>query len=130
MSADSFFDNISAVEELSPNDFDENESWKLKKNSCCMVLFYAPWCGYCKAVKPDFITVSQNCAFMDFYSVNCEKYKSFISTLKRDLPQLIQGYPTLVMYKRGEPYETIPDTNRDYASLMNACIRTCSNSDI
>ena len=41
--------------ELTPGNFDETV---LKSNDVQMVLLYAPWCGHCKALMPEWDKVN------------------------------------------------------------------------
>ena len=43
-----------AVEFLDDESFDNYRA----NNPKMLTMFYAPWCGHCKALKPDFTTVS------------------------------------------------------------------------
>jgi len=71
----------------------------LKKSKSLLVIFYAPWCGYCKKIKPD-------------YSAAASKLKSFavLAAMNVDTSQNfkvkqvynITGFPTLLYFKNGE----------------------------
>lgn len=106
---DYFGKNNRYVKELTPDDFDSIEVWKLKKNGenqCGMMIFYAPWCGFCKRAAPIWEDVAKTAGFCDWFAFNCEKYKGHIMKIKEDMPNLINGYPTIVLYKKGTPIES------------------------
>ena len=78
---------------------DETFKTFTKKTKHCLVMFYAPWCGHCKAMKPDFITAAES--FKDnrktsFAAVDCTKYPSLCSTHE------VQGYPTIKYFNYGK----------------------------
>jgi len=115
------------VIELKPEDFDENAPWRLKprketgKLQSGMVLFYAPWCDYCKKVKEPWIKAAKTTGFCDFYAFNCEKYKNHLSKIKSDMPQLIRGFPTIIIYNDGEPNEYYKG-ERTVESFVKECM--------
>ena len=112
------------VKELKPSDFDPVATWALKDKNCSIVLFYAPWCGYCKAVKEEWIKLGKIATFMEVCSFNCEKYKGHLEKIQHDMPQLVRSYPTIIFYKHGNPVEQY-DGDRTYQNLLKACMRVC-----
>ncbi len=126
----SFFKKCRFVKELTINDFDEVETWKLKKKTCCVILFYAPWCPYCQSVKETWCDLGEKAIFYKVRAVNCEKEQSLKNKIEEDMPELIKGYPTMIIYNNGEPSEQIGKTenDRDLASLISACTRVCSKN--
>ena len=124
------------VKELSPSDFDEGAPWQLKPRtdpttgekipSSGMVLFYAPWCGFCKKVKQSWIDAAKLSGFCDFYAFNCEKHKSHLSKIKSDMPQLVRGYPTIVLYKNGSPDEYYQG-DRSAQGFVSTCMNLCKD---
>lgn len=131
--AASFFGKSTGVTELSPDNFIYNKGiWMLKDTGCTAVLFYAPWCGYCARVKPvwiDFAKQPQNKRGVKrVCSLNCDKYQDFIHRIKEDMPQLIMGYPTMIIYKNQKPERQIgtDDTSRSVSSFNSECTDLCS----
>ena len=59
------------------------------------VEFYAPWCGHCKRLAPEYEKVGE--AFSDVESVVIAK----IDATENDTPEDIKGFPTLIFYKKG-----------------------------
>lgn len=119
--------NEKFVTDLSPADFDDMNSWKLKKHKCSMVLFYCAWCPHCRDVKDNWAQVGRIAVYADICGMNCEKYKSHISKIKEEIPELIKGYPTIVIYKKGEPVEVYKDSDRSVEALLKVCEKLCKN---
>jgi len=68
-----------------------------------LVEFYAPWCGHCKKLAPEYEKLGE--AFTDRDDVVIAK----LDATENDTPENISGFPTLVFYPRGgassEKYE-------------------------
>ncbi len=124
MDSASYFDKIDSVTELTPKDFDGMATWKLKNRECSAVLFYAPWCGYCKAVKDTWIQFSKTAAFMNAMAFNCEKYSAHLLKIKEDMPGLVQSYPTIIFYINGSPVEAFKE-ERTHAKLLKTAMHFC-----
>jgi thiol-disulfide isomerase/thioredoxin len=125
-SKEDFFPDDTVITELKPSDFDSVATWKLKaaKRGCCIILWYASWCPHCQSVREEYSKYARKALFMNVYAFNCEKYKDHLDKIKHDMPGLVQGYPTLVFYKNGEPAEHYED-QRDVASFVKASMRVC-----
>lgn len=116
-----YFGNSGAVIELKPKDFDSMKTYRLKSKRCTFVMFYAPWCGYCKRTKDVWIKLANSVAFADIAALNCEKNKGHVMKMNQDHPskEFVKFYPTVVLYKNGEPVKVFKD-ERTYENLMNA----------
>ena len=121
---ENYFDSSVAVKELKDTDFDEYATSNIKNKHTGMVLYYAPWCGYCKRIKQDYERAAKISLFCDFFAFNCEKNKHHYNKIKQDTPELIQGFPTIILYKNGEPYEKF-DKERTVDKFLSACMEMC-----
>jgi len=84
---------------LTDDTFDE----ELKKHDNLLVEFYAPWCGHCKKLAPEYAAAAQELAKRDpplfIAKVDATESKGLAEKYA------IQGFPTLVFFKGGEKME-------------------------
>ncbi len=125
---DSYFTNSKWVDELTPRDFDDVVIWKLKSKKCSAILFYAPWCPWCKKVKDVWEQLGKTATFMDTLAFDCEKYKEHLMKIKEDLPELVRSFPTIIFYKNQQPIETFLEQERTYDNLLKASMSACDAS--
>merc|ERR1712087_414893 len=66
------------------------------KDNDVFVEYYAPWCGHCKRLAPEYEKVGE--AFGDVDSVIIAK----ADATENDFPEDIKGFPTLLFYPKGQ----------------------------
>ncbi|KAH8675390.1 protein disulfide isomerase [Xylariales sp. PMI_506] len=69
-----------------------------------LIEFYAPWCGHCKALAPkydDLATLYANSEFKDKVVI------AKVDATANDVPDEIQGFPTIKMYPAGAKSEPV-----------------------
>lgn len=121
-------DYFSSSIELKPKDFSSTKASHLKSKECTIVLYYSPWCGYCKAVKEDWKKLARTALFTNVKAMNCEKNSSHLQKIREELPELVKHFPTIVFYKDGVPMHHQPEEGRDYANLLKACMEFCKGN--
>ncbi|GJW00530.1 disulfide isomerase-like protein 2-3 [Tanacetum coccineum] len=80
----------SASVELNSNNFDE---LVVKSKDVWMVEFFAPWCGHCKKLAPEWKKAAKNLqGKVKLGHVNCDDEKSLMSRYK------VEGFPTILVF--------------------------------
>ncbi|XP_050314144.1 protein disulfide-isomerase A3 [Anthonomus grandis grandis] len=85
------------VLELTDADFDQ----KLAEHDTALVMFYAPWCGHCKRLKPEYAKAAEDLLANDppvvLVKVDCTEGGK--ETCNKNS---VSGYPTLKIFRNGE----------------------------
>jgi protein disulfide-isomerase A6 len=79
-----------------------------------MVMFYAPWCGHCKNLKPKYESAARNNSNsqIKFARINCDDNRTTCGQYG------VQGYPTLKVFLPGGKVEDY-NGGRDESSMMH-----------
>ncbi|KAM3915907.1 dnaJ homolog subfamily C member 10 [Leptodactylus fuscus] len=106
-----------SVVALTPTTFKELVKER-SRDEIWMVDFYAPWCGPCQALMPEWKRMARHLSgLINVGSVDCQKYSSLCSQ------QYVQAYPEIRLYpaNRDNPhyYRTYDGWQRDSYSLKN-----------
>merc|ERR1719379_1506618 len=85
---------------------EENFAATLDENTNVLVEFYAPWCGHCKKLAPEYDAVAKEFAGRaGFGTVDATKENLLARVYK------IARYPTLKWFVRGQPYDYLSTPN-------------------
>ncbi len=102
------------------NDFDDRV---MNNNKHVLLLLYAPWCGWCKKIAPDFIKATeelQNNSSVELMVVDATQHE-----VKHPKVHL-QGFPTIILFKKDDktnPVEYNGDrSTSDFIKFVNTNI--------
>jgi len=106
--------------ELTDNDFDSQFILKIQpselkkynksnKNVKVLVMFYAPWCGYCTRSMDDYNELAKyykDNSEIIIAKLNCEIYEDMINDFNRfaNTPK-INGFPTILLFHNNLYYK-------------------------
>ncbi len=79
----------------------ENFSETVDKAPLILVEFYAPWCGHCKRLEPEYKKAAGDLQVSDIPLAKVD------ATVETELAKRfeVDGYPTLIMFRHGVKYE-------------------------
>lgn len=105
--ADPNYKPIESVITLTAVNFDDT----IKSESLILVQFYAPWCGHCKRLKPEYERAARRLHEME----KPIKLAKVDATVEQELAKRfeVKGYPTLFIFRNGKklPYKGPRDEN-------------------
>lgn len=92
------FPPILPLPTTSPNETNIHPYTYTHKQRPSMVVFYAPWCGHCKSLAPEFQQAASSLdPLIPFYSVNCDDDQNKPLCAQYE----VKGFPTIKSFSRG-----------------------------
>ncbi|XP_066299646.1 uncharacterized protein [Branchiostoma lanceolatum] len=94
---------------------DEDFKSQLKRRKHALVMFYAPWCGHCKAMKPDYALAAK--------ALKEDEIPGVLAAVDATVDRVLQskyditGFPTLKHFKDGE-FNTDYNKGRNLDALV------------
>ena len=116
-----------SIREIGISDFESSHPGDLKDKTCTAVMFFAPWCGHCQALKPQWKTLQDMRGFMKVVAFDCDVNQDFVAKIGKRYPGLITGYPTILFYKNGKPVKKYTG-ERTAQNILKSCMDICSKS--
>ena len=82
---------------------DKNFDGFIASHPLVFVKFYAPWCGHCKSMAPGYSELARHMKT----ATNSVPIAKLDGTVEKTVAGrfAIQGYPTLKLFKNGQPYD-------------------------
>ena len=88
--ANALYNKNSGVTDLTSNNFDHRV---IDSNGVWIVEFYAPWCGHCKSLAPEYQKAAKALAgIVNIGAVNCDEQKQLCGQFG------VQGFPTIKVF--------------------------------
>ena len=80
------------------------------------VKFYAPWCGHCKALAPDWVTLSESDIKIPIAEIDCDAHNPICGA------NGVRGFPTIKLFNGESIYDyegaRSVDAMREWAETM------------
>ena len=72
------------------------------KDGVSIVLFYAPWCGYCKKMFPEFSQAATTKPQCRWGQLDATKFEELAKKMS------IEAFPTTIVFDRGQVKQVVP----------------------
>ena len=114
-----FFGKDSSVIQLNKNNFVKKV---IKSNNIWLILFYAPWCGHCKAFHPQYEKLAKAVkGVFKIGAVNCQDERELAGKYK------IEGFPTVLFFGEDKTKTTEYEGSRKAEEIINYLLDNAKN---
>ncbi|KAJ8684102.1 hypothetical protein QAD02_019894 [Eretmocerus hayati] len=113
-----FYPSSSGVVDLTPNNFDDKV---INGDHVWIVEFYAPWCGHCQQLKPEYEKAAKALkGIVKVGGVNADDHKSLASRYN------VRGFPTIKIFGANPNKPEDYNGARTAAGLVDAALEAAS----
>ena len=113
--AAAFYAEKGAVRVLTPDNFNK---YVMESNGVWLVEFYAPWCGHCKALTPEWQQAAKTLkGIVHLGAVDADEHKSLGSKYN------VEGFPTIKVFGDDKSAPTEYDGGRKASDIVAAALK-------
>jgi len=103
-----------SVKVLDPKSFREQVQ---QDSGVWMVEFYAPWCGHCKQLAPEFKKAAKALeGVVNVAAIDCQEHEEFVQQFE------VQGFPTIKIFGENKNKPSTFDGERTAKGLVDAAL--------
>ena len=103
-----------AVKTLDAEDFREQVQ---QDSGVWLVEFYAPWCGHCKELAPEYRRAAKALAgVVNVAAIDCEANEGFVQEFE------VEGFPTILIFGKDKTKPTMFDGERTAKGIVDAAL--------
>ena len=114
-----FFSKDTSVIQLNKDNFEKEV---IKSDSLWLILFYAPWCGHCRAFHPQFEKLAKSTkGLFKIGAVNCEEERDLAGKYK------IDGFPTVLFFGEDKTKTVEYDGDRKAEKIVDFLLEKAKN---
>ncbi|KAF0682671.1 Aste57867_25230 [Aphanomyces stellatus] len=116
--ASAFYTSASAVKNLDPKSFEKEV---VNGKGVWLVEFYAPWCGHCKSLAPEWKKAAKALdGIVNVAAVDCDQHKELAGKYG------VQGFPTIKVFGENKRSPTDYQGQRTASAIVDAGVKEAS----
>ncbi|KDO29489.1 hypothetical protein SPRG_06029 [Saprolegnia parasitica CBS 223.65] len=118
LAGSSFYTSAGAVKNLDPKSFQKEV---IEGKGVWLVEFYAPWCGHCKSLAPEWKKAAKALdGIVNVAAVDCDEHKSLAGQFG------VQGFPTIKIFGDNKRAPVDYQGERSAKAIVDAGVREAS----